>query len=80
MNYGRDHPDEVKSIQDGLTGFNIISKTEIFSEFGNVNKLLSVYNIFQNVYDRTKKTFKKQMKKDAIRDVYIDDFDKDYSK
>lgn len=45
---------------------NILIRSGFFSEFGNVNKLLSVYNIFQNVYDRTKKTFKKQMKKDSV--------------
>lgn len=35
MNYGLDHPDEVNRIQSGLTGFNKISKGEIFAEFGN---------------------------------------------
>lgn len=35
QNYGTDHPDEIKFIQDGLTGFNKISKNEIIAEFGS---------------------------------------------
>lgn len=37
-----------------------------FSEFGNIGKLLKITDIFNNVYDKTKKCFKKQMGKDKV--------------
>lgn len=53
MNYGLDHPDEVKRIQDGLTGFNKISKGEVFSEFGNEKGelLLSLFSLRREARD-----------------------------
>lgn len=34
LNYGIDYPEDVKQIQKGITGFNKISKYEIYTEFG----------------------------------------------
>ena len=47
MNYGIDHLDEVKRIQDGLTGLNKISKKEIISEYGSEkgDLLLSLFSL-----------------------------------
>lgn len=44
----------------------ILIKSGFLSEFGNVNKLSNIYNMFQKVYDKNKKAFKKQMKKDSV--------------
>lgn len=41
-------------------------KIDFFSEFGHIGKLLKMTEIFDNVYDKTKKCFKKQMKKNAV--------------
>ena len=34
LNYGINYPEDVKQIQSGITGFNKISKNEIYTEFG----------------------------------------------
>lgn len=44
----------------------ILIKSGFFSEFGNTNKLLSISNMFQVVYDKGKKSFKNRMNKDSV--------------
>lgn len=46
----------------------ILIKSDFFSEFGNVNKLIHINDFFQRFYDRTKKAFKKQIKKSAVEE------------
>lgn len=41
-------------------------KIEYFSEFGNINKLLKIFNLFIKLYDDGKKCFKKQISKDKV--------------
>jgi len=41
-------------------------KIDYFSEFGCIGKLIKINEIFDNIYDKTKKCFKKQMKKEAV--------------
>lgn len=46
-------------------------KINFFEEFGNVNKLLHVYQAFDRAYDKTKKCFRKQIKKSKLGDYGI---------
>ena len=48
---------------------DILIKSDFFSEFGNVNKLLNVNSFFQKLYDKGKQTFKKQLKKDKVGEI-----------
>ena len=52
---------------------DILIKSDFFSEFGNVNKLLSVNSFFQKLYDKGKQTFKKQLKKDKVKEIGLTD-------
>lgn len=46
-------------------------KIDYFSEFGNINKLLKLFTVFNKVYDTSKKTFKKQISKDKINEYTV---------
>ena len=48
---------------------DILIKSDFFSEFGNVNKLLNVNSFFQKLYDKGKQTFKRQLKKDKVQEI-----------
>lgn len=52
---------------------DILIKSDFFSEFGNVNKLLNVNSFFQKLYDKGKQTFKKQLKKDKVEEIGLTD-------
>ena len=45
---------------------DLLIRINFFSEFGNIGKLLKLNDIFNNIYDKTKKCFKKQMSKDKV--------------
>lgn len=48
----------------------ILIKTDFFSEFGNINKLLHIFNFFQSVYDNG---FKKQISKAKVKEIGLTD-------
>ena len=48
----------------------ILIKTDFFSEFGNINKLLHIFNFFQSVYDNG---FKKQISKTKVKEIGLTD-------
>lgn len=48
----------------------ILIKTDFFSEFGNINKLLHIFNFFQSVYDYG---FKKQISKAKVKEIGLTD-------
>lgn len=52
---------------------DILIKSDFFSEFGNVNKLLSINSFFQKLYDKGKQTFKRQLKKDKVQEIGLTD-------
>lgn len=52
---------------------DILIKSDFFSEFGNVNKLLNVNSFFQKLYDKGKQTFKRQLKKDKVQEIGLTD-------
>ena len=52
---------------------DILIKSDFFSEFGNVNKLLNVNSFFQKLYDKGKQAFKKQLKKDKVKEIGLTD-------
>ena len=52
---------------------DILIKSDFFSEFGNVNKLLNVNSFFQKLYDKGKQAFKKQLKKDKVQEIGLTD-------
>lgn len=52
---------------------DILIKSDFFSEFGNVNKLLNINAFFQKLYDKGKQTFKRQLKKDKVGEIGLTD-------
>ena len=52
---------------------DILIKSDFFSEFGNVNKLLNVNSFFQKLYDKGKQAFKRQLKKDKVKEIGLTD-------
>ena len=48
----------------------ILIKTDFFSEFGNINKLLHIFNFFQSVYNYG---FKKQISKSKVKEIGLTD-------
>lgn len=52
---------------------DILIKSDFFSEFGNVNKLLNVNSFFQKLYDKGKQAFKRQLKKDKVQEIGLTD-------
>lgn len=52
---------------------DILIKSDFFSEFGNVNKLLNVNSFFQKLYDKGKQAFKRQLKKDKVGEIGLTD-------
>lgn len=57
----------------GINSRQLITLIKIgyFEEFGNINKLLHVYNAFDRGFDTTKKCFRKQIKKAKLTDYGI---------
>lgn len=51
----------------------ILIKSDFFSEFGNVRKLMTISSLFQNFYDKNKQAFKKQIKKDKVAESGLTD-------
>ena len=49
---------------------DILIKTDFFSEFGNINKLLHIFNFFQSVYDYG---FKKKISKAKVKEIGLTD-------
>ena len=48
-------------------------KIDYFSEFGNIKKLLKIFNVFNKIYDKSKKKFKKQIAKDKVNEYGLTD-------
>lgn len=51
----------------------ILIKLDFFSEFGDINKLIKIYNAFSNCLSSNKKEYKKQFKKDGLSSIYADE-------
>jgi DNA polymerase-3 subunit alpha len=57
----------------GFSRIEDLIKIDYFSEFGNTNKVLKVFKLFLNVYDKSKKSFKKQLSKDKVLEYGLTD-------
>lgn len=52
----------------GFSRLEDLISIDYFSEFGNINKLLKILNVFMKLYDPSKKAFKKQLSKDKVEE------------
>lgn len=48
---------------------NILIKINYFAEFGDINKLIKISEIYDRLYDKNKASFKKQIKKDKVKEL-----------
>lgn len=55
----------------GMSRLEDLITIDYFSEFGNINKLLKLLNIFSKLYDGSKKTFKKQISKAKVNEYGV---------